>query len=269
MAASTSVAGSTGSTSSASSSSGAANGGSSSSSSASSSSGGTGGALTGTINFAQSGDQFSFGAAFDALSACVATPTSSAACSFITCTPDAPQFSDGAGELTIAGGSIPAGTVVTDVGFGGYSYNGFVTWMEPGQSVTVVGAGGKVPAFGPWAVTVPQPITLTGPAVTNGGATPVSIATDLTVSWTGAESGTSVTFTLLGPNPFTTLSCTWDSAPGQGTIPSALLASVAGPQMGATSPVTFSVHTTKSFSAGPYTVAMTAALGSGGSIALQ
>jgi len=236
----------------------------------SSASGGDGGPLTGTITFAQSDDQLSFGAVFHPVfSACSAAPTSAAACSITSCTPDALQWADDAGDLTIAGGDIPPGTTVHNSGFGDYSYLGTGTWMKPGQSITVEGAGGQVPAFGPWTVTVPQPVTLTAPPFTDGGATTVSVSSDLIVAWTGAQSGTMVTFRLLGPTPFSALTCTWDAATGQGTIPKALLAEVAGPQIGNMSPMTYAVQATNTFTAGLYTIAVTAALGSGWLITFQ
>ena len=107
---------------------------------------------------------------------------------------------------------------MTDKGLGEYFDSAFVTWMLPGQQVTVSGTGGMVPPFGPWAVTVPQPITLTAPAFTDGGATPISTSSDLTVAWTGGQSGTMVTFGVLGPNPFTVLQCTWDATAGLASI---------------------------------------------------
>jgi len=199
----------------------------------------------------------------------VAAPTSAAACSVVTCTPDTIQLGEDAGNLTLAGGGIPAGTTVTNNGIGAYYDTALGMWLTPGQTITVEASGGQVPSFGPWAVTVPQPITLTTPPFTDGGATTVSISSDLTVSWTGAQSGTTVKFTLLGPNPFTTLSCTWDATAGQGTIPKALLTEVAGPFVGDMSPMTYAVQTTQTFTLGPYAIAMTVALGSGWLITLE
>jgi hypothetical protein len=200
----------------------------------------------------------------------VPAPTGAPACSLVGCTPDGLGLADSAGNLTIAGGGIPPGTTVMEAGsggFGGYAFTASGNWMAPGQSVTVQGAGGQVPAFGPWAVIVAKPVTLTAPAYVDGGATTIDTSSDYTVSWTGGQSGTTVNISMVVAFE-TTLSCTWDAALGHGTIPKALLSGVAL-QTGGMGSISYGVQTTNTFTAGPYAVAVTAALGSSWPVAFK
>jgi hypothetical protein len=173
---------------------------------------------------------------------------------------------DDAGNLTIGGGGIPPGTVVTNFGDGVYSYGAAGTVMSAGQTVTVAGAGGMVPPFGPEAVTAPPMIALTAPLGADGGAPSIPTSADLTVSWTGGQSGSTVTISMGGEDPLDTLTCTWDAALGQGTVPHALLGQLTVQGAGYMS---YGQQTTTTFAAGAYTIAASAELQTGEAVTFE
>jgi hypothetical protein len=138
------------------------------------------------------------------------------------------------------------------------------TLFAAGQTLSVAGSGGTVPAFGPQSVTAPGTITVTAPSWAGGSAPVVSASSDLALAWTGGQSGATVTFTMAASNQsgrsYMSLSCAWDASSGQGTVPHALFGPMTGfsEEPGGSWYTAFAQETTTTFSAGAYVVALSA-----------
>ncbi len=180
-------------------------------------------------------------------------------CVVAECMPDLFFDAAGAGTVTISGGAIPAGATATiSAPFGPYYYMASGTLFTPGQTLSVSATGGMVPAFGPEEVTVPPTVTLTAPAITAGTST-VSTSSDLTVTWTGGQSGATMTFeggAANGVAPFF-FTCDWDASIGQGTVPKAVLAPFSGFPDGY---FAFGQRATTTFTAGAYPISESAGM---------
>jgi len=104
-----------------------------------------------------------------------------------------------------------------------------------GDVVTVEAAGGDVAPF-LQNIVAPGCITMTAPATPDGGTIygryAISTASDFQVSWTGGEAGALVGVTLAGEEGKSgvevAVTCSFDATAGQGTIPQAAIASLAG-----------------------------------------
>jgi hypothetical protein len=112
--------------------------------------------------------------------------------------------------------------------------------LEDGDLVTLSAtAGSDVPAFG-MDVVAPGCVAVTAPQRPDGGASySISTAQDLRLSWTGGEPGASLGLDLVGQilnRPgFVDVSCIFQATDGQGTVPQAALAALAGWPWGALS----------------------------------
>jgi hypothetical protein len=207
---------------------------------------------------------FDFSASFHVLADCAMT--TSGACTLSTCQ-TAPVSGDDAGNVTISGGSIAAGASVMSFGDGVYSYAALGAVMTGGQSVTVSASGGTVPTFGPQSVTAPSLVTLTSPSVSDAGTTMISTATDVTIAWSGGQTGATMTLSLSSQVSQSSLACSWAASSGQGTIPHALLSQLVGQAQGGV--LTYGQEATRTFMAGPYSIAESALLYSEASVSFE
>ena len=205
------------------------------------SSGGDAGGATGYVYFEQCvggptlclSIQFAFNAEFypSPTSSCSPTVTSGACAFYSGCTSTSPAAVS-AGTLTISGGNLGSGIAVMPDSTNAYNYTAASAMFSAGQTLTVSASGGTVPAFGPESVVAPPAPVLTAPA-SNGGSYTIPTSSDLTVTWTGGQAGAQVL--VEGTNtgtPQDYFSCIWDGAAGQGTVPRAVLAGLAGTSNG-------------------------------------
>jgi hypothetical protein len=261
------------------SSSGGSGSGSSSGSSTGSSSGGTG-PLTGSVAFQQcvgssycgASGAFYFSADFNYLvSPC--TTTTSGACSLVTCPMMSFASSDSAGTLTISGGSIPAGTTLTaSLVDGSYGDSVVGTWFSAGDSLSVSATGAMVPAFGPDSITAPPLIALTAPQLADGdaGISTIPTSTDLTLAWSGGQSGATMTLFAGAEVSFSFIDCSWDASLDTGTVPQSLLAQLASLSQNAGQGfVQYGQQSNVTFVAGPYTITQSAMLYTGATVNFQ
>jgi hypothetical protein len=186
-------------------------------------------------------------------------------CTLLTCQ-QAPSFGDDAGTLTISGGSIPVATTVANQGNGAYSYSAIGPDFAAGTTLTVSGTGGMVPAFGSQSVTAPPFVTLTAPMVDDAGTSTVSTSADLVVTWSGGVSGATMSLQLGADLTFSSITCMWDASLGQGTVPQALLGSMAGAGQGY---VEYGQANVNTFTSGAYSIEESAMLYSLGTVQLQ
>ena len=150
----------------------------------------------------------------------------------------------GAGTLTVTG-TAWGSTAVTPGPGELYDTNGGALF-GPGATLSVSGTGGTAPAFASTPVAGPPNVMLTVPAT-------ISTASDLQVSWMGGQSGAQVTvsFSMMSQGPVPLTLCTFDAAAGQGTVPQAALASLAGTSNGISN---WSQTVTTSFVASGWTI---------------
>jgi hypothetical protein len=129
------------------------------------------------------------------------------------------------GTITLSGGTLAA-PVQVPVGTGGaYAYAPTSALFMAGQTLTASASGDVVPAWGPVSVVAPSAATLVSPA---SGAT-IPSTQDLTVTWSGGQSGARVRVTGAPSVGFGAyFECDWDASLGQGVIPQALLTALAG-----------------------------------------
>ncbi len=99
-------------------------------------------------------------------------------------------------------------------------------FFSGGDSITVQGAGGAdLPAFTAHAVIAPSDVVITAPTCPDLICPEVDRTQDLAVTWTGGGAGQlRASFETVGPNNTGTVFCTFDAAPGVGTVPKAALA---------------------------------------------
>jgi hypothetical protein len=165
-----------------------------------------------------------------------------------------------AGTLTLSGGTMGTGVPVTP-GDGPanpdfYAYDGDSIQLRAGQTLTVSASGATVPAFGPASIVAPALPVLVAPAAVSGFYT-IPTSADLVVEWTGGEAGGTFSFVAQGADGTRYLECEWPASLGQGTIPRAILAPFAGTSNdGAT--IDYGQQVATSFTAGEYTISMTA-----------
>jgi hypothetical protein len=211
--------------------------------------------------------QFDFFASFLSGAATSCTPTTtSGSCSFYTnCTSTTPAGVS-AGTLTISGGNLGAGVAVMPGASNQYTYTASSSMFSAGQTLTVSASGATVPAFGPESVAAPALAVLTSPAA-SGGAYTITTSADLAVAWTGGQAGAQLILegTTTG-TPQSYFTCTWDGALGQGTVPHAVLAGLAGQANGY---LIYGQFTTTSFTSGGYSISESALPFTGGTATFQ
>jgi hypothetical protein len=165
-----------------------------------------------------------------------------------------------AGTLTLSGGTMGTGVPVTP-GDGPanpefYAYDGDSILLHAGETLTVSASGATVPAFGPASIVAPALPVLVAPVAVSGFYR-IPTSADLVVEWTGGEAGGTFSFFAQGADGTQYLECEWPASLGQGTIPRAMLAPFAGTSNdGAT--VGYAQQVATSFTAGEYTISMTA-----------
>jgi hypothetical protein len=148
-----------------------------------------------------------------------------------------------------------------------YQYTSSSPGFNAGQTVTVTASGDVVPAFGPVSVGAPDLAVLVQPPVTtDGGITNISTVSDLPVQWTGGQPGATMLLEAFGnTNPNTYTICTWNGADGKGIVPAAALK----PFSGTTGAFYYGQYNVTSFSAGPYTITLTALPFAAGNVTFQ
>lgn len=138
-----------------------------------------------------------------------------------------------AGTIVVSGGGGGKGNATLVYGpspqIPGYSnyarVDGTGAFFVPGDTLVATGAGGPdLPAFTA-RVAVPSDVTITNPACSVAGCDSLDRSTDLHVTWTGGGVGkVKAFFETLSNTAVAILSCTFDSAAGQGTIAASVLA---------------------------------------------
>jgi hypothetical protein len=210
--------------------------------------------LTGSISFIQVAGTFSFYAIFQPAPSSTAgcTASTSGACTLTVC-PSAPMPQPGAnaGTISFSGGSIPAGAALPGPS---YEYSTSGSLAAQGDTLSVSATGGTVPAFGPQSVVVPAAITLTAPTV--GNPTLIPTSSDLAVAWTGGQNGATMAFGGGSNDGTTRFECTWTATAGQGTVPQAILAGLTG----MSGQIGWEQYPTVTFTAGAYTISISAAV---------
>jgi hypothetical protein len=121
----------------------------------------------------------------------------------------------------------------------------------------VTASGATVPAFGPESLVSPSLIVLAQPAADSSGNYTIVTSADVPVAWTGGQSGDTVIVQGLDSTGTTSFSCYWDATAGQGTIPHAVLAPLAGQTNAA---LFWDQYVTKRFVSGSYSISETVVL---------
>jgi hypothetical protein len=183
------------------------------------------------------------------------TTTVAGECEFVSCTAY-PASTPGvpAGTLTIAGGTMGTVKIRTDsIQDFVYSFSDAAAGFSAGDTLSVTGSGGRVPAFATQSIVAPALVTLTSPVADAKGEFEITSSSALKVTWTGGVSGETV-YVQGGPNAlagYEYFACGWDAAAGKGSVPASILAAVAN---GKGSFAWGNQGATETFSAGGYTV---------------
>jgi hypothetical protein len=137
-----------------------------------------------------------------------------------------------AGILTLTGPDLGGGQDL-DAASNVYEYYSPSLIFSPGDMLGVSASGADVPAFGPWTIAGPGAVTVNAPAVpTDGGDIVLPTESDLTVSWTGGQAGSTVILELSSGfrnEGSSEILCQWPATDGTGTIPAAALATLLSP----------------------------------------
>lgn len=217
-----------------------------------------------------------------------AVPTTGAACSRTTSGPCAisdctlpeggdagtispDMVSDPAGNLTFSGGALPAGYGVIYARNGRYPYDETPVTGAPwtvGDPITLTNTGEWVPRF---TTTLPAPtleVKLTAPVLSETAPLGVDRTQPLAFTWTGATGGKVVIMVQTSGAGRRNVSakCTFDAAPGEASIPAAVMATmVAGPGSATLYPASDALVT-----AGDYTIDVSIQTGgASGALAFQ
>jgi hypothetical protein len=135
-----------------------------------------------------------------------------------------------------------------------YNFNASGTLITSGQTLSMSASGAMVPAFAAESVVAPGVITLTAPSGAGSGSFTISTQSDLTVTWTGGQSGATVQVVGGGSTLSASVDfiCSWDATAGQGVVPQAILSGMAGVTSGVFGYGQYSAPTT--FTAGSYSI---------------
>ena len=127
------------------------------------------------------------------------------------------------------------------------------TFWSGNETVTFTALGDRVPAFAD-TLTAPSQPTITTPALPSGQPLVIPQQLALSVSWSGATSGTiAITLTRAQtPLKYATVTCELDAANGSGELPSAALQAISSGASGGT--YAFTARTAKNIRAGTYDV---------------
>ncbi len=160
------------------------------------------------------------------------TTSASGACQVATC-PYSGTSPMGvpAGTLTIGGGRIGKTRIPTNK-FQDYVYSFLQVGsaFSPGDTLTLSGAGAKVPSFAAQSLVAPGAITLTAPLPGPRGHYTVTTTAPLALTWTGGTAGNTVFIegVAYGATSETSFDCSWDATLGAGSVPKSMLAALAG-----------------------------------------
>ena len=176
-----------------------------------------------------------------------------------------------AGRLTIAGGGLSSPLTVDPMsGTNAYQYGVSGDLLDGPQPMTITSAGGVVPAFAR-SITPPPLLQLNQPPVRSGGA-PVIIPTsqDLVLTWDTGKTQPGATVVVTGStnaeNGENYFTCSFAPTASAAAIPQAVLAPYAHTGAGY---MTVGQYTATSFSAGSFTVTMTALVDSSGDVEFE
>jgi hypothetical protein len=180
------------------------------------------------------------------------TVTTSGTCSAFSCPADAGGGGAvSAGTIHISGGNLGAGQSVTPGADGTYAFTANAAEYSAGQTLAVSASGAVAPAFGPQSISAPSLIDLVAPAADDGGTYTIATSSDLTVAWTGGQSGDLVLVEAADPTWLNYFSCSWDASAGQGTIPRTVLSVLAG----RSGDIVWLQESVTAFQAGSYSIA--------------
>jgi hypothetical protein len=166
----------------------------------------------------------------------------------------------GSGSGGTGGGSGTGGSGTGGSGSGGSGTGGS---SGGGETITASAAGADVAAFSGKTVTAPNPITVTAPTCTLNMTTFMydcgtqSLASDLTVSWTGgASTGVTAQITTSKASDLRSVVCSFTSSPA--TIPAAALGMLGKTADGYTANLSVAPTNTTAFTSGGYSIDLTA-----------
>ena len=145
--------------------------------------------------------------------------TSVGSCTVSSCSATAPQTPPNAGTLTLTVNGSPVATATPQGGSGDYMTTPLP--FSPGDVLGVSASGADVPAFATHTITSPGKLAVGTPST-------ITTSQDLTLTWTGGESGAIVIVGIGrgGFNGATSVSCSFDATSGTGTVPKEQLASL-------------------------------------------
>lgn len=194
------------------------------------------------------------------------TVTTSGECSSYTCTGTQPNPTGvSAGTLTLAGGSLGSVAVSPDAS-NDYSYEAGGTFFTAGQTLTVSATGGVVPAFGPISVVAPGLPLLTSPVAASSAGYTISTEQDLVVAWGGGEAEGQMIFEASSSDSSSYFTCVWPASEAKAVVPQAMLTPLAGQSTGY---LIYGQYLSTGFTAGAYSISVTALPYSGGSATFQ
>jgi hypothetical protein len=190
-----------------------------------------------------------------------------ASCVLYSClvrSPDAGP-SPTAGVLTITGGNLDASVEVVATPPGEYNHKSVGPFFAPGAVLGASATGGDVPAFASQTIRGPATPHFTEPplfTLIDGGAYLVDTSQDLTLAWSGGQAGSWAVFQALGRAKAPTVTYVWlycqiDATAGDGVVPRAGLAALAGASFGW---INVGLRNAAAFSAGDWSVAITATI---------
>jgi hypothetical protein len=128
-----------------------------------------------------------------------------------------------AGDVTVAGATLPdGGTVLAVVDGGTYASSlGDVPLFTGTETYAVSATGGIAPAFSVTNVPGVKGVTLTAPALSTAGLN-VPVNSPLTVTWTGGGQG-NAHFEMVKIGPLKMATCAFPASGGSGEVPVAIL----------------------------------------------
>jgi len=191
------------------------------------------------------------------------TSTTQGSCTLTDCPTGSgtPRFGS-AGAITVTGTVVDGGITLNDFGDGGYPSIVSGRLWTGGETLTVSGAGGTVPAFSGKTVVAPSDVAFTQPACPAGSCGPLSKGTPLTIAWTGGAGASA--YVLISQTNLTglgtrSLACTFTSSPA--TVPVAALAGLGEADAGFTTDLVVAGANVTTFEAGDFSVKFAAQSG--------
>ncbi|HEY8038400.1 MAG TPA: hypothetical protein VIF15_01345 [Polyangiaceae bacterium] len=167
---------------------------------------------------------------------CVPAPTTVGPCTVgVVCSTGGQQNAAGAGAITLTGPLTPP-TTLTDPGSHPYAEvdRPHISLFGDGETLQISATGGTVPAFSA-SLVAPTIATVVSPAmpdIESSNLLVLSGAADLTLAWTHGGAG-QVGVLLAGGTGSTSTwaSCAFTASAGSGTVPQAVIQTMASPGM--------------------------------------